>query len=337
MSGGSVTQAKTGRLLDIDRAKGFGIALVVWGHMFKTGTFDQPFWMEASKNVIYQFHMPFFMYLSGFVYFITSSQTKFFQNAGSFVAKRFDRLMVPFVLFGLLVLLAKLAAQTFTKVDDPANGFLGGVVAVLTNRPDNPSISIWYLLVLFIYSVVTPLLWKLSGGRISVLLAIGLLGWAFPLPEAYYLQRIAIFFLFFAAGGAAALHRDRILPLFKRFWIPALLVWAGLCYVFYGIGFARLACGLAAIPAFHGLFLQKWWEGDRVVLCAGKYSMTIYLLNTIFIGLAKVAYSHILPWRELPFVLFALFVFFVGMIGPIVIKLVLDKMRPLRPVARYLD
>lgn len=329
-------QDKAGRLLDIDRAKGFGIALVVWGHLFKVDTYDQPYWYQVSKIFVYQFHMPLFMYLSGFVFFITASHIKFFHNPGRFVAKRFDRLMVPFIIFGLLILFGKFAAASFIAVDDPVNGIVEGAMSVITNSPTNPTISIWYLLVLFIYCLVTPLIWRASGGRISVLVALGLLGWIMPLPEDYYIKRIAIFFLFFVMGGIAALHKDIILPAFRRWWLPSVLIFGVFCYIFYGSGYSRLFCGLASIPAIHGIFLQSWWKKDRIFVTLGYYSMAIYLLNTIFIGVAKVMYARLIPYDGMLFFAFAIVVFLVAVVGPMVVKAMLDRVKVMRPVARYL-
>ena len=93
MSAGQTSDQPSGRLLDIDRAKGFAIALVVWGHIYLgTPASPPPQWMEDTRGVIYSFHMPFFMYLSGFVYFMTSGPDRFLKAPAAYIGKRFDRL-----------------------------------------------------------------------------------------------------------------------------------------------------------------------------------------------------------------------------------------------------
>lgn len=333
-----MTEQNKGRLLDIDRAKGFGIAMVVWGHLFKANSYGEPEWLQTSRVVIYEFHMPFFMYLSGFVFFFTASHLRFFHNPGRFVSTRFDRLMVPFLLFGLIVVLGKFAASSMGDIDDPVDGIGSGLWKVVTNAADNPSISIWYLLVLFVYSVTTPLLWRFGGARISVILALGLIAWLLPLPDAFYLKRIGIYFLFFGVGGLIALYREILTPWISRLWLPFTALLALACYIFYGDRYALLFCGLASIPAIHGLFMQRIWKDDRIFLILGRYSMAIYLMNTIFIGLAKVIYVHILPYRSnsLLYIIFALTIFLAGLLGPMMVKLTLDRIRLFRPIARYL-
>ena len=70
-----------------DRAKGLAILLVVLGHI------NSPF-----GEVIYSFHIPFFFFLAGI--FIKTSYT-----GGDYFAKNFNRLMIPFLIFGTMGLL----------------------------------------------------------------------------------------------------------------------------------------------------------------------------------------------------------------------------------------
>ena len=56
------------RNIAIDIAKGIGIILVVWGHVIQVsageGNFD--YWGNSIFEIIYSFHMPLFIFLSGF-------------------------------------------------------------------------------------------------------------------------------------------------------------------------------------------------------------------------------------------------------------------------------
>lgn len=60
---------KRDRLSDIDRAKGLGILLVVFGHLAAKSRPEGNAWFGYAQTAVYQFHMPFFMYLSGYVFF----------------------------------------------------------------------------------------------------------------------------------------------------------------------------------------------------------------------------------------------------------------------------
>ncbi len=328
------------RYLDIDRAKGLAIALVVWGHLFKPGSFNQPDWMGVSRDVIYEFHMPFFMYLSGFVFFHSQAHLKMLAQPRANFAKRFDRLMIPFIASAIVIVLGKYLAGRFARVDDSIDSLSVGFLKVVTNAPDNPVLSIWYLLVLFIYSITVPYLWRLGRRTLLIPLAVGLIAFFLPLPEeAFYIRRILVFVLFFAIGGLTAEHQRTVLPLFRiaaPLTVPLLLLVSGLFYA-WQLHHPLLICGLLSIPALHGLFLWRFWRGDRLFLLLGRNSMVIYLLNTILIGVAKVAYPRLLHGHIGPFWLFAVIVFTIGCFGPILIRRIIDAIRPLRPIARYLQ
>lgn len=53
------------RLVSFDIAKALCIILVAIGHYFPT---DSPLWYVAFRSWIYSFHMPLFMFASGYIY-----------------------------------------------------------------------------------------------------------------------------------------------------------------------------------------------------------------------------------------------------------------------------
>ena len=55
------------RRLDLDRAKGIAILLVVLGHIVAREQPPGVEWYEPFRYAVYRFHMPFFLYLSGTV------------------------------------------------------------------------------------------------------------------------------------------------------------------------------------------------------------------------------------------------------------------------------
>jgi uncharacterized membrane protein YcfT len=56
-------------LADVERAKGLAIILVVIGHIVAREPLANNEWYVVLKSAIYAFHMPFFMYLGGLVFF----------------------------------------------------------------------------------------------------------------------------------------------------------------------------------------------------------------------------------------------------------------------------
>lgn len=81
------------RILWVDNLKGVLILLVILGHCIQS--LDEDFDNNLLFRIIYSFHMPLFMFLSGFV----SYKKKY---SGNSIVNRFIRLLVPFFLWGLI-------------------------------------------------------------------------------------------------------------------------------------------------------------------------------------------------------------------------------------------
>ena len=86
------------RLLDLDRAKGLAIFLVVIGHIVARNGPKGNSWYADLQEIIYTFHMPFFMYLSGFVAFRSSLLPREAAKTFDILKKKARRLIVPFFL-----------------------------------------------------------------------------------------------------------------------------------------------------------------------------------------------------------------------------------------------
>src|SRR5690606_6101048 len=102
------------------------------------------------------------MYLSGFVFFMIGSPDRFWRAPARQSRKRFNRLIVPCLAFAALIVVGKYFAASFGPVDDPVDGIGSALVKIVTNAPGNPAISLWYLIVLFVYVIATPVLWRLG-------------------------------------------------------------------------------------------------------------------------------------------------------------------------------
>lgn len=95
----------------IDSAKGFAIILVVLGHI-----------NSPVGTLIFSFHIPLFFFLAGI--FIKTSYPD-----AAYLVKSIDRLMIPFLLFGALGLLAEtiknlLLNRPFESIEQSLSGLL---------------------------------------------------------------------------------------------------------------------------------------------------------------------------------------------------------------------
>ncbi len=324
---GAAAALPLGRLPDLDRAKGLAIVLVVFGHLVARQGPQGVDWYETLRGAVYLFHMPFFFYLSGFVA-ARSGAASTPPAAWTVLARaRARRLLVPFAAFGLLILLAKLALARVLVVDNVPASFGDGLVALVWRSSASPATSVWYLAALFAFSLALPLLVWADAGRLRLAVALSALLFALVPPPVLYLDRITGYFVFFVAGVAAADAGAAWLLWLDR-WRAALLGGFAVLLaaaMMAGAGGAAdrpwlLACGLASMPALHALVRGAPFDRSAVLAGLGRYCFSIYLLNTICIGLAKGALLRLLPWDGANFTLFALVLMASGLAGPVLIK-----------------
>ena len=94
---------KGGRQAIADWIKGIAIILMVYGHLTHVGT--QDFLQNDLVGIIYTFHMPAFLIISGFF-------LDFNNDISKSIHKTFRRIMVPYFVFGSLYLLGLVLIQS---------------------------------------------------------------------------------------------------------------------------------------------------------------------------------------------------------------------------------
>lgn len=332
------------RLTDLDRAKGIAILLVVFGHLVPQEDPVGLTWYDPLRVAIYLFHMPFFMYLSGYVTFWSGAAVVVPARWPGLVVRRAKRLLIPFFGFGCVILVAKLVAVHFMHVDNVPDGLGAGLDSLFLHTAHSPATSVWYIGVLFVYVIATPLLLRLTSAlplskRIPpevplLLVAFGL--YLVQAPTILYMDRVCRFFIFFVIGGLAARAGASWWSLLDRWCLPALLVLLALL-VFVASGGTRfnwstlaadqfpykgymLAAGLLSMVALHGLARSALVSRLGWLIFVGNLSFAIYLLNTICLGLAKGIMLKFLSWNAHDFPAVASVMMAAGVFGPILIK-----------------
>ncbi|MBD0270346.1 MAG: acyltransferase [Acetobacteraceae bacterium] len=327
------------RRLDLDRAKGIAILLVVLGHIVAR---DQPpglEWYEPFRYAIYRFHMPFFLYLSGTVVVLTGLHRAAPADWPGVLRGRAVRLLVPFFGLGLFILAAKLAAMQVVHVDNRPEGLWTGLRDLFWTTGQSPAVTVWYLFVLFLSTVLAVPLLRLGIGTTG-LVALGVVLQTIEVPPVAYLDRLASHFVFFAAGAWVAERQDRLLPLFERLqplWWAAFAAAIGLAVSgWMGERAALFACGLLCIPALHGLIRLPPVSGWRWPLFLGRYAMAVYLFNTLAIGFAKaLLIAAGVAWTKDAFPVHVVVLTAAGLALPILVKALL--LRRLPPIDRLTD
>ncbi|MFJ9584886.1 acyltransferase family protein [Streptomyces acidicola] len=160
-----------------DNAKYLAIVLVAMGHAWQPLTGESRA-AEALYMVVYTFHMPAFIVISGY-----------FSRSFDMRPDRLRRLVtgvaVPYVIFEVAYSLFKRWAD-----DDP-----GHPISLL-----DPWYLTWFLIALFVWRMTTPL-WKIVRWPVPIALAIAVLASVSPdIGDDLDLQRVLQFLPFFVVG-----------------------------------------------------------------------------------------------------------------------------------------
>jgi fucose 4-O-acetylase-like acetyltransferase len=323
----------TARLLGLDAARGLAILLVVLGHVVARDMPAGNAWYAHLKDTIYRFHMPLFMALTGVTFALSLPRFAGWTEVARFSLRRIERLFVPYLVFGLLVILGKLVAARYVTVDNPVDD---SALLALVVRPTRSGVSfLWFIYVLTIYLAVVPALFQLVGRRPMLLLvssvALNLVG---PWPELFMLDAVVAYLPFFAGGMVLWIHRAAwIRPSPRLVWL-ATLAFVGVLAAAQGCDVPKWLAGAASV-----LPVLAWMHRLRPaslggLTAVGRASFAIYLMNTIAIGVVKGAMLEIAPWDGGNFLVYFPLLLISGVAVPMLIRRAAIQRIP--TVARYL-
>ena len=310
------------RLKEYDLAKGIGIILVVLGHFFPEGA---PHWYAVLRQVIYSFHMPLFLFVSGFVYMHTRRDISY----GTFLKKKVNRIVVPYFLVSFLFIAIKLVPQAFSVyVKNPVT--LSSFLKVFY-YPE-AAVSFWYLWALWWFFMIVPLL-RSKGSRLMMLFASVVVAWIpLNLPDIFALPKVHEMFRYFMLGVVAYDFRDSFqwagkVPsafIYILFVVLASLKFAagvplGLLLAVSGI-WAVLRLSANVVPAVDN-GRMKWLSA------VSSASYTIYLFHPVFIAacLALLKALSVPLNNGVVFAVTATGVTLVSVIGPMAIRMISGK------------
>jgi fucose 4-O-acetylase-like acetyltransferase len=183
------------RLAALDNAKFLLIGLVILGHLIERIKYGNPA-IKGTFLFIYSFHMPAFVFISGFL-----------SKKDSDLKKDAFRLLVPLLIFHMIYC----ALESFLFLKPLPLSF------VLTT----PFFPLWFLLSLLCWKIAL----KLFGSSIYLLCAsviAALLAGYFPIGMEFSLSRTITFFPFFLLGHVAK-TRNFSFESIKRFRIISLV------------------------------------------------------------------------------------------------------------------
>ncbi len=283
----------TNRHVAIDIAKAICIVLVVIGHYNPEGA---PLWYSTLHDVIYTFHMPLFMFASGYVYIATLKNASY----GNFLLRKAKRLLVPYVVTSILVITIKLLTQGHAYVENPVTPMSYLRILWLPEA----GFFLWFIWALWLAFMVLPF-FKTKRSRL-MLFAVALAMHLVPLDltNVFGINQFKQMFVWFMAGVVVYEYAKSVVSSEYR--------WANLLAGVALFAICEVACFkfalsdslsraiLAAVGIYFILELSKFvqrvchvdsWHSMWMKLSAASY--IIYLFHTTFEGLAKAVVNKL--------------------------------------------
>lgn len=276
------------RVAWVDQARGVGIVLVVFGHVWRgvrsAGLLPLTEWTRAVDGIVYAFHMPLFFFLAG-IFFHESLTRRAVVASFRF---RAERLLWPLALWTWIYFALKGLAGTAANVPLAWTDF--------PFLPLPPREQFWFLWALFVIQSLATVLWALRPWRRvpaigfwSVALALTLIAYIVRPPEQAIplLGPAAWFAPFFALGALVG-----AVPALLRWRAPLMVVAlalplsAGLIVLADPVPAAKLVLQVVAVISCIGLIrgmapaLPTWLGAGLRAL--GLASMAIYVAHVIF-------------------------------------------------------
>lgn len=306
----------------ISALQAFGILLVVAGHAFATDGHDSPVY-----RWIYSFHMPLWVFLSGYLLRYTAPSVPQGEcpicriqtgGTGGFIARKARRLLIPYILISTLVFLPKVWLSHWAV--KPVELTWGAYFDTLLVPAHNVIVYYWFLPTIFILLVGAvlggKLVNRLSGGRPLipfwiwpvVALALSVFN---PLGSIEWLNLAGVvkFSFFFALGMAYCNYQPRLeqmlsldMPWTCLGWLATSIVLVVTGYGSQNLLFSQLAAvtGILFVLSLGRLYLNA---GSRFLAPLDGATYAIFLFSWFPQSALRVLlYDQwgLTPWAVVP-------------------------------------
>ena len=273
----------------IDYTKAFACFLVALGHLLqsltKAGIDNNAEVTSVINGVIYLFHMPLFMCLSGYLYSFKDSKftTKEYFK---FIGKKAVNLLIPYLIFYILYFVLNVA---FSSSVNNAKTF-DDLVGIL----NNPMPPYWFLYALLSIFIIVPLIEKVCKNNkniVMLVLIIVKMASIFFKTKIYFIDIFASYAIYFYLG--AFLDKTKMLNIRNSVIITlAYYVGAVLLIINNKNIDARIIEWIYILFAILGIYVHvnifKNIKNSHILNTFKKYTFQIFLMHTIFAAAVRI-------------------------------------------------
>lgn len=293
----------------IAAARCIGILLVVFGHSYPFDVYISPA-LWTVKNFIYTFHMPLFLFLSG--YLVTYNT----RPAGSYIRRRAARLMIPYFALSVIAFVPKALVQQF--LNDSVEFSVWYLIKTELIPRDNVWGHFWYIPVVFVLCCFGVLMLKPMrkhrAVRWAVLAATYLLLFLPRTTDWFALEDRRKTTFYFVLGMMLAIQEPESRVVSNRGWLLAFPAAIALfAVVSTTLTNSLIACLMIGFILHVGTRLPLNKKG--LFALVEKNSFTIFLLSWPAQAVVEVVFNKLL---HLPVLLTMGMMFLAGIAVPLV-------------------
>jgi fucose 4-O-acetylase-like acetyltransferase len=264
----------------MDALKLFAIYLVLWGHIIQF-LLSSKFTDEPMYRIIYSFHMPLFMMISGF--FSENSMKREFKDL---IISKFYHLILPIISWAVLPWILKWIVFKLTDNGTMADFFSHVILYCLY--------SLWFLKSLFVCYILAYLCWKCGRYKIQAFLFMGLvtiISQFLPeysmcpvLTESFRMLGLDIMFPAFSIGLSLNLYMPLLMKNAKYIFVITGCTFIGML-LFWNADY------FCSIPKIKTMFISDDFTELSIYIYRRVYRIIIGIFGSItFITLSWTAF-----------------------------------------------
>lgn len=321
------------RLESIDIAKGIGIILVVFAHTLVPQIRDNHVFAKFIWIFIYNFHMPLFLFLSGWLF---EKNINRYSDKGKSILKKLKLLIVPYVTFSVFAYVFVACAVRITAFANvlqsggyDAVGIKDALFQIITYNGHIDQ-HLWFVFSLFIIFTVNILAPRIMKSKITlVILLILYVSKAYIGYFGILNYTAGDLFFFSLARIVFSGHKQEIKSnsLMNLILILIVFITSNIIYSYFYV--TEIPSGITksilylirCISSVTGIFtvcaVSVLLKGKRIakpLKTAGLYSFDIYLMHAPF--LVSGSMGILLAYTSLPYYICSVLVLSAGILLP---------------------
>lgn len=304
--------------------QGWTMLWVILGHSFLGKPGEGPIWENTIFRIAYSFHMPLFMWISGYLFYLTRIRKRVEDIGGGMsyagiIKDKVIRLLLPFVVFTIVALLIKIAfpGEISRQIHNPIETLLTSFLYPY----DNPMREMWFIATLFWMFLLLPL-WELSlrnnSSIILTTLILLFLHKFHPETELFCIGRVFSYAIYFYLG--LVISRLRLIEKITIRNYFNLLIVGGIIYIiglFYNSFLASIGGIIISISL--SIIFDNYYPS--IFLSFRDYTYQIFLIGIFAQMLVKIVYRRI----DMPYLVGFIVCVICGIYVPVIISKLLKK------------